>query len=223
MRSKCYFLLAIAIILGCLLGLRQLGQINTGQVVEIFVLAVLVCATAWYVQHTKDIADATKEQAKATREQAEASVKMAEEMREQRYDTLRPIIDILGQRVEPIEMARQAYGAKEGEFPKGLPCILRNIGVGPAIEVYSFIEDAKGETCRWDFGSIPVAIGAEEMGYTREMSLSLRQRGEHKALVAYYKDVYDNPFESSREVCLDSEKSTLKIGPLKIRSLPKEE
>lgn len=64
--SNKYFLFAIAVIFGCLLVLRQFEQINTGQVIEIFVLTVLVIATAWYAQHTKEIAKATKEQADAS-------------------------------------------------------------------------------------------------------------------------------------------------------------
>ena len=187
----------------------SINEIRPSEWAQILLLLGLVGVTGFYALS-------------ATR-QANASKEMAEEMKDARYDALRPIIDIVEQTVEPREMATRAYNAKEGIFPKKLSCQLRNIGVGPAVEVYSFIEDARGETCRWDFGAIPVAIGEEEMGYTCEMPLSLQQRGEHKALVAYYKDVYDNPFESSREVCLDREKSALKIGPLKIRPLPKEE
>jgi len=158
----------------------------------------------------------------ATQKQAEASIKMAEEMREQRYDTVRPVIDIVTMGLSSLELAKLAYAAKEGKLPKDLPCKLRNVGVGPAIEVYSFIEDAKGETCRWDFGSIPVAIGEEEMGHTLEMPLSLQQRGEHKALVAYYKDVYGRWFESSREVRIGAvDPDSLQIREITEEELPK--
>ena len=167
-----------------------------------------------------------KEQAKATKEQADASVKMAKEMRNARYDALRPIIDIVIQPMKGGELIKQGLDAKEGKLPENLPCKLRNVGIGPAIELYSFvfvegIEDAEGNPRRWDFGSIPVAIGEEEMGYTREMPLSLQQRGEHKALVAYYKDVYGNPFESIREVSINKDKVAVNIGPLKVSPLPK--
>jgi len=184
--------------------------IDIAQAIELVILFTLVLVTGMYVKRTAEIA-------KATKEQADASMKMAEEMRDARYDALRPIIDIVEQTVEPREMATRAYNAREGIFPKKLSCLIRNIGVGPAIEVYSFIEDARGETRRWDYGSIPVAIGEEEMGYRREMPLSLQQRGEHKALVVCYKDVYGNLFESSREVTLNKEKSACEIRPLQIR------
>jgi len=155
--------------------------------------------------------------ASSANRQADASVKMADEMKEQRYDAFRPIIDIVVQLMKGEELIKQGLDAKEGKFPKSLPCILRNIGVGPALELYSFIEGAGDEPRRWDFGAIPVAIGEEEMGYAPEMRLLLEQRGNHRALVAYYKDVYGNRFESSREVALGK----VGVGPLILRSLRK--
>lgn len=209
-------LLKIVKVSGILFGLLvvfylfyNLTEIEASRWVEISLLVGLVGVTILY--------------AISAVRQADASMKMAEEMKDARYDALRPIIDIVEQTVEPREMATRAYNAREGIFPKKLSCLIRNIGVGPAIEVYSFIVDASGETCRWDYGSIPVAIGEEEMGYRREMPLSLRQRGEHKALVVRYKDVYGNLFESSREVTFNKEKSACSIGPLKIRKIAEEE
>jgi len=195
--------------------------------IQIALMAILVGTTIFYAYQAKKANDSAKAS-------AQASAKMAEEMKEQRYDAVRPIIDIVNTRMEPMELAKQVYGAKEGKFPNGLPCMLRNIGVGPAIEVYSFIEDAEGKPRRWDFGAIPVAIGEEvnrytreireeEVEYTREARLFIQQRGEHRTLVVCYKDIFDNPFESSREVSVDKERTRLEIGPLKIPKLPKEE
>ena len=149
--------------------------------------------------------------------------KTVSEMREQRYAALRPLIDIVEHPLTGKEMMKQGFDAKEGKFPKDLPCRLRNIGVGPAIELYSFIEGAGGKPRRWDFGALPVAVGEEEMGYTRETQLLLEQRGDHRALVAYYKDVYGNPFESSREVSVDKDKEAVNIDALEIRPLPRKE
>ena len=118
-------------------------------------------------------------------------------------------------------MTTRAYNAREGIFPQYLPCRLRNVGVGPAIEVYSFIEDDRGETRRWDFHTIPVAIGKEQMGYTDEVRLLLEQRGNCRALVVYYKDVYGNSLESIREVSVNKDKGAVNISPLKINPLPK--
>ena len=85
--------------------------------------------------------------------QADASVKMAEEMKEQRYDALRPIIDIANIQHMPIELARQAY-AKEP--PKELACKLCNVGAGPATDVYSFVFPPSGERRRQE-----IIIGAK--------------------------------------------------------------
>ncbi len=188
--------------------------INFAQAFEIIITFILVLITIAYVKRTADIA-------KATKEQAEASVKMAEEMRKQRYDAFRPIIDIVDAILEPTEMATRAYNAKEGIFSKYLPCRLRNVGVGPAIEVFSFIEDDRGTTRRWDFHTIPVAIGKEQMGYTDEVRLLLEQRDNCRALVVYYKDVYGNSLESIREVSVNKDKGTVNISPLKISPLSK--
>ena len=217
----------IVIIAAGLLILLLIDKIDVGQVINILVLLGLVLITAEYARQTTIMAEATKEQAKA-------SVEMAEEMKQQRYDALRPIIDIVVLPVSAQERIKQGFDAKEGKSPSGLPCMLRNIGVGPATNVFSFIEHPEKGCLRWDFGTIPVATGEEvnkhtreireeEVEYTREAQLSIQQRGEHKTLVAYYKDVYENSFESSRKVRVIKEKVRLEIGPLKVRKLPKEE
>lgn len=182
------WLLVIAFVAAVIIGiLRAFNQIDTAQTLEIAALTTLVLITAWYAKHT------------AT---------MAKEMREQRYDAFRPVIDIVKMPMEPMEMAKQAYGVGEGKFPE-LPCILRNIGVGPAIGVSSFIIVPSSDERRpWDFGTI--AVGEQ----TLEKSLSLEQTGDRMVLVAYYKDIHGRGFVSKREVTLDKERSGWKIHPL---------
>ena len=188
---------ALAIVL---IGLTLPDVINAAQCIEIIITFVLVLVTAGYVRRTAEIAEATREQAEATRRQADASMEMAREMKEQTYDAFRPVIDIVKMPMEPMEMAKQAYCVGEGKFPE-LPCILHNIGVGPAIGVSSFIIVPSSDERRpWDFGTI--AVGEK----TLEKSLSLEQTGNRMALVAYYKDVYGRDIESRREVTLDKEK-----------------
>jgi len=162
--------------------------------IQAIAIIFLVGVTWFYAKRTSDIAS-------ATREQAEASVKMAEEMREQRYDAVRPIVDIVinEKQITPLETSRQAYG----DNPRSLPCMLRNVGVGPAINVYSFIEDIHdpgGNSRRWDFGILPSTAGKGEMEYSQEKPLLLMQRDNQRALVAHYEDVYGNVFKSIREV-----------------------
>lgn len=154
-----------------------------------------------------------------TARQADASVKMAEEMANTRYDTFRPIIDIVEVSMEAKEIYKHAFEAKEGKFPENLPCKLRNIGVGPAIGVSSFIVvPSNGEQQPWDFGTLAVK---EE---TSEFRLSLQQIGDRMFLVVYYKDVYGRDIESRREVSLDKEKHGWKIHPLEtqVRKIAKD-
>ena len=166
-------------------------------------MVVLVGVTIIYAWRTHVIS-------KRTKEQADASVKMAKEMRDTRYDALRPIIDIVNIPQTPIELANSAYAK---ELPKELPCKLRNIGVGPATDVYSFVYHGSDERGRYNFGTI--VIGKE----TDPVRLSLSQKDDHWFLVAYYKDVYGRWFESSREVRLGA----VNPDPLQIRQIPEEE
>ena len=136
--------------------------------------------------------------------------KMADEMRDARYDALRPIIDIVNMQQMPIELATQAY-AKEP--PKELLCKLCNIGVGPATDVYSFVyHDSGGRRRR----SLDTIVIGKETGPER---LSLAQKDDHWFLVAYYKDVYGRWFESSREV----RRGAVNPDPLQIREITEEE
>ena len=141
--------------------------------------------------------------------QADASVEMAEEMREQRYDSVRPVIDI-ERHAEAEERLGEGFAAKEEDLSHGLWCILRNIGVGPATDVYSFlINPLYKERQQWDFGTL--AIGAA----TPKVKLSIEQRGDRRVLVVYYKDVHERCFESRREVSVDKERHAWNTGPLK--------
>ncbi len=201
-------------------------KINTGQVFEIIVLTVLVMATIFYAIRTSDIAQttekqaqATEEQAQATKEQADASVKMAKEMKEQRYETVRPVVDIKRDtaKADLDRRTLEALAASSEEAANGLSCILHNIGLGPAIDLRSFIQTPTPphERRPWEFGTL--ASG----GKTERMNLSLRDEDDRMALVVYYKDVHGRTFESSREVSIDKEKGW-QLGPLQIRLLEEE-
>jgi len=152
--------------------------------------------------------------------QAYASVRMAREMREQRYDTVRPVIDI--QR-EPWDEDKipEALDGKSGDTCRGFACVLHNIGLGPAIDMHSFVQNPfvqnhSDRRQRFEFGT----LATREK--TNKMNLSVKQGDGRMALLAYYKDVYERAFESSREVSFDKEKG-LQLGPLKISPLPEKE
>jgi hypothetical protein len=142
--------------------------------------------------------------------QATANVKMAKEMREQRYDTVRPVIDIYRDPADEDKM-QEALEGTSGDASRGLSCVLKNIGLGPAIDVYSFVQNPfSGERQRHEFGTL--AIGE----ITFRMKLSLIYEDKPLALVAYYRDVYGRAFVSIREVSAD-EKKGWQIGPLQTR------
>jgi len=141
---------------------------------------------------------------------------MSEEMREQRYDTARPVIDIYRDQAMEDKMPEALEGTT-GDASRGLSCVLKSIGLGPAIDVYSFIQNPfSGERQRHEFGTL--AIG--EM--TFRMKLSLIHEGNPLALVAHYKDVYGRAFVSKREVSTDKKKGW-QIGPLQTRPVTQDE
>ncbi len=140
--------------------------------------------------------------------QADASVKMAKEMREQRYDSVRPVVDIRRKVVESRQL-NEALAAREENFQYGLSCVLHNVGLGPAIDMYSFIQVSEAERQRYDFGTL--AIGEK----TLPADLSLNHNDNQTALITYYKDVYGRTFKSRREVSVDKEKGW-ELGPLQV-------
>lgn len=180
------------------------GEIEASERIQILLMFGLVAVTSFY--------------AWSASRQADASTEMAEEMKEQRYDSVRPLIDI--RRIEHgeswaesqallTEQRKEAYG----DYSQGLSCRLHNIGVGPATDVYSFVQTPDGKCQLLPFGALA------EDGKTDKYRLSLKQSDNRTVLIAYYRDIYDNCFESSREVI----KGKVHLGQLKIRKIPKEE
>jgi len=181
------------------------STISMAQAIEVTITFVLVLVTFIYAIRTAEIADATREQAKV-------SVKMAEEMKQQRYDTVRPVIDFKFRESYPI-MISQGLTPKEreeGNLSSGIRCMLCNIGIGPATDVYSFTLTVSGERRQIYLGSL---VKGET---TPETILSLEQRDDCWFSVANYRDAYGRCFESSREVHLDMETGKPELGPLTI-------
>jgi len=152
--------------------------------------------------------------------QADANVKMAKRMEKQKYDVVRPVIDIQ-RNIEFRDLERQTLEANAAlldDISHGLTCILHNVGVGPAIDTFSFIEHPEKGRLSWDFG--PIVMNRK----TEIMPLALKHEGNRMALVAYYKDVYDNWFESSREVRIEKTPNpNWVVGHLEIRPIKEEE
>jgi len=173
--------------------------------VQAIAMIVLVGTTIFYAYQAKKASASAKAS-------AEAGVKMAEEMKEQRYAAARPKIDIQRD-IDVADVARQtleANAALSEDTSHGLSCILHNIGVGPAIDVHSFIQHPERGRLPWNF--VTLAAG----GKTERKNFSLKHETNRMALVAYYKDIYDQVFESSREVSIDKVgNAKWEIGPLK--------
>ncbi len=142
---------------------------------------------------------------------AYSTEKMAEEMREQRYDTVRPVIDIEKEESPQAEIV-QGLAVRDGLIGIGLPCKLHNIGLGPATDLYSFIRDDQNIRRRFDFGTLAARGKTESMGL-----YASKEENNRMFLAAYYRDIYGRVFESSREVIIDKEKGSLEFGPLTIR------
>lgn len=157
---------------------------------------------------------ATIQYAISAAKQADVSVKMAKEMKKQRYDTVRPVIDIYRDPTDEDKMS-EAFAAIKGDASQGLSCALHNVGLGPAIDLYSFVQTSSGSQS-YDCGTL--AVGEK----TSRMKLSMineinKDHPSDLLLAALYRDVYDRDFISSREVSVDKErKGAWSIGPLKI-------
>lgn len=175
----------------------NLHNLQPNEWVEISLLVGLVAATSALALYAAG--------------QADASVEMAEEMKAQRYDAVRPVIDIQRRGGDKI---REGLAAETEEYSYGLSCILHNIGLGPATDIYSFVQNPfSDERQCFEFGTLAAGGKAEEM------RLSLEQEDNRTALVVYHKDVYGRAFESSREVQAGKKREGWKVGPLRIRSI----
>ncbi len=223
--------LIVAIVLSltlCTIALRRtIKEGFSGRWGSILVLAVGTLFIAYLIYHTREIEPADWAQimlmtglVAITGLYALSTAKMAGEMREQRYDAVRPVIDI-EESLTDEDKREILSNVRKGKLPQQLTCTLRNIGPGPAIDVYSLTEGAKGESQRYDIGSM--ATNDKEREITRR--LSLERNGGRGFLVAYYKDVYDRDIESRREVSIAQVSGGWEIGPLKteVRKIAKEE
>jgi len=176
-------------------------ELNAGDAIQIGVGVVLtgtLLAVLYYACQAK--------------RQADANARMAREMEQARHDAARPVINI---DFEPYERDSDA-GLKQAlgkAFPAAIQCQLRNIGVGPALNVRFQVDDGQG-------GSYLLQIGALEAGEADKVQQHLTVVGstveqERKLLQVFYEDVFGNTVESRRDLSL-SEDGGLVVGPLRI-------
>ncbi len=194
------------------------GLLTTSDSMNILLITALVIATFYYAGETAKISKNSRVQTEVMLEQTQASRKMAEEMMQQRYGHVLPILDIQEQDKSAKDMIRTGLIIGSGQIPEGLSCLLRNVGLGPALNVWTFIiVPIDRRRHQWDFGVLSVddKTGVEW--------LSIEQHDSRSVLVAYYKDVYGRPFESSREFISYVGEGNYELGPLRIRELTEEE
>ena len=176
----------------------NIGSITPADWAQILLLFGLVGVTGFYAL------SATK--------QARDTAKMADEMKEQRYDAVRPVIDINRDPADEDKML-EAIAAREGDPSKGLACVLHNIGLGPAIDLYSFIQNpVSGKSERYDFGTLAKGEKTSRM----RLSMINEMNKDHPSdllLITLYRDIYDRKFFSSRNVSIDKEKGW-ELAPL---------
>jgi len=177
------------------------SELESADWAQIILMIALVAVTGFY--------------ALSASKQANASVKMAKEMKKQRYDTVRPVIDIQWQALTDDRRLGEAASSPSQLASDGCSCILRNIGLGPAIDVYSFVRSHSGERHRYDFGTIAIPAIEGEFQPSIPTILSPKQEGERVVIEIHYKDVYGQSFESNREVI--GKVGDWKLGPLQIR------
>ena len=195
-------LLAIVIALVAY-GINKRDSIEPGDVMQIMILVALVVVTGAY--------------AWSASRQADASVKMGEEMRKQRYDMVRPVIDFEGPATGE-ELIAEGFAAKAQDYNHGLKRMLCNIGIGPAIDIYSFINPTYGTRQLHNFGTI-AAGDIKTYGW----NFHLEQRDNLWFLLAYYRDIHGRCFESKREVIADVDKEGWILDPLENQEITKEE
>jgi hypothetical protein len=161
--------------------------------------------------------------AMAARRQADASAKMAEEMREQRRDAARPVIDI---EVAPLTVEEEGPLAMPQGLAPFIKCRLRNVGAGPALNVTFNVSDGSGKT------PVPKGVGAVAAGaYAKEWFIKKRidewplavevdppGTSADGVLRVRYEDVFGNARESLREVPVGDKLGPFGyVGPLRVR------
>jgi hypothetical protein len=185
-----------------------LEKISLDQALGLLFSAVLVTVTIWYAANTK---------------------RMAKEMREQRYDALRPVIDI--EDVEKIDsnagpvlksINKRPATVEEKILSYPFECTFRNYGAGAAVDVYSPCNQSdQGNIVLRSIGNIQ-ANERKDIRTNNEnvQFIMARKIGKRWALVAYYKDIYGRCFESKRFVKIED--NLFRISSLQHRKLDKQ-
>jgi hypothetical protein len=204
-------IMGILLIYVVLLAVRYTTGISNADRLQILLQLGLVSITAVYAWFA--------------RQQAEENAKMAEEMQNQRYDLFRPVVNI---EVPPSGIAALSHrmfhansmaGARD--LPHEIPCVLHNVGIGPAIDIYANIRVGDKKCYKQhSLGTL------SKDGKSDEQLLALQEQGMNNGLLlVIYSDAYGRSFASKREIYLAGDESgdKLEVSPLQLFKLPKGE
>jgi energy-coupling factor transporter transmembrane protein EcfT len=205
-----FFIMGALLIYVVLLAIRYSTGISNTDRLQILLQLGLVTITAVY--------------AWSARQQSEANAKMAEEMQNQRYDLFRPVINIeVSQSSIAFENQKLFYvnttkGA--GDLPNKITCVLHNVGVGPAIDIYSYFRIGDKEGCEQR------SIGTlSKDSKSDEKLLALQKQGATNGLLfVIYSDAYGRYFASRREIYVAATAEPglkLEVSPLEAFKLPR--
>lgn len=143
---------------------------------------------------------------------------MATEMRRNRQDSVRPVLNIAGELPTSL---RDAILESQGNIPKFAQVAFKNIGAGPALHVQCIFYRDDGEPSPvLTVGAVEAGLrypGSGDIGDPRLTSLRIpvttTEGGVHQISVTY-EDVYGIRWESIRELSYNDAISGYELGPL---------
>ncbi len=178
----------------------NLHKLQPNEWVEISLLAGLVAATGALALYAAG--------------QAHTSVEMAEEIKKQRYNAIRPVLDI--KKTDTLELSEESKTTNlgllmevaKGNIPPFIYCSIYNVGLGTALDTYTEI-DFNGEIFPRHY------LGTITCGENRNpLPLRVKKEDEHHVLTVTYKDMYGRDIKSSREVLVQNH--SIELGPIHI-------
>lgn len=184
-----------------LLWMRLEEGATTRDILEISLLLGLFVVTFLYALSTRDIAEETKQLAKSTQA-------LAIESEKQRLDAIRPILDII-HTPEPGELFSMGYSPNQGTVPDGVTCIVKNVGLGPALNVQ--LDLLIGSETNPEFVPL-IAVSNEE-----KRKLKVHQDLQDSPYIRVsYRDVFGRKLDSKKRLRTDGKLPLLGILQLDI-------
>ncbi len=203
MKRNEYFGLALAIALLTVVLAVFRNEICTAQAIEIIITFTLVLITVIYVKRTAEI--------------AKANIEMVTEAEKARFATFRPILKV-DEHTDTIEINDISEEGELKQFLHSWHCVVRNIGVGPALKVKYSVLVGNAESTIWESQVLETKEKVEEMqdSFTPEIIPE-----NSKAMICVeYEDIFGNIFQSTRQLVLEKDKFV--IGPLELYEIEQE-